>query len=453
MAVLHLLAYAGGLAAFLFVTLSLASGLLWLAELIEEHSKYAKSIGMRAIYAIIALHVVLYFTDSLPLLPILFSILCHVVYLQNFSSSWPFISLTSPRFILSCVLVVADHFTWFFHFAAVAQDAKKYRNQPKYRYGGSSGNTTVGGRGGKKSPAFGDVAAFFAICVWFVPLFLFLSLSANDNVIPSFGDANASPGATTVDLSSPGPDQQHRGSSGTQSPTHRQLRARSSTSLVKSVLNPLLSLLPKIKRSSRNRGNEEGLIAPRTPVRGSPLHSPVIMPQSASQSSYFPWGSSEEQSGSGSSQLITGTGTGSGNGNSFSPYRSNSGSGSSIGIGPASGSGNLTPDRGRTPPPPRRIQSEISISKGTGSPSSAVNPRGIATRNGRPALPGTSAATGITGPEDIIESHKIMSPLRLNTSDSTSLMGVGSSAGGTSSISTSLGHSASEDRLTRRKAD
>lgn len=34
-----------------------------------------------------------------------------------------------------------------------------------------------------------DVAAFFAICVWFVPLFLFLSLSANDNALPSFGES------------------------------------------------------------------------------------------------------------------------------------------------------------------------------------------------------------------------------------------------------------------------
>lgn len=28
----------------------IASGLLWLAELIEEHSRYAKAIGMRGIY-------------------------------------------------------------------------------------------------------------------------------------------------------------------------------------------------------------------------------------------------------------------------------------------------------------------------------------------------------------------------------------------------------------------
>lgn len=128
--------------------------------------------------AIITLHVLLYFTDSLPLLPILFSIFCHGVYLQNFSSSWPYISLTSLKFIASCLLVVADHFTWFFHFAQKAQEAKKYRG-PKFRYGG--------GRVGEADaePAFMDIAAFFAICVWFVPLFLFLSLSANDNALPS----------------------------------------------------------------------------------------------------------------------------------------------------------------------------------------------------------------------------------------------------------------------------
>lgn len=32
---------------------------------------------------------------------------------------------------------------------------------------------------------FMDVAAFFGICVWAAPLFLFLSLSANDNALPS----------------------------------------------------------------------------------------------------------------------------------------------------------------------------------------------------------------------------------------------------------------------------
>ena len=124
------------------------------------------------------MHLLLAITDGLPIPQIIFSIACHVVYLQNFSATWPYISLTSLKFIASCILVVADHFMWFFYFAAKAQEAKRYR-KPTYRYGGKMKED-----GGV---AFMDVAAFFAICVWFVPLFLFLSLSANDNALPSFG--------------------------------------------------------------------------------------------------------------------------------------------------------------------------------------------------------------------------------------------------------------------------
>ncbi|ORX35056.1 transmembrane adaptor Erv26-domain-containing protein [Kockovaella imperatae] len=334
---LHVMSYAGALAAFLFVTLSLASGLLWLAELIEEHSKFAKVIGMRAIYVIIVLHVILIFTDSLPILPTLLSITAHLVYLTNFTPTWPFISLTSPKFIASCILVVADHFTWFFHFAAKAQEAKRFRGA-RYRYGSNGKND--------EGPVFIDVAAFFAICVWAVPLFLFLSLSANDNALPSFGDASAppSPSGRHIDLSTPG---------GTPvGPSHRQIRAQSSTSLVKSLLVPLVSLLPRLRS---RRKNDEGLIAPRTPIRGSPVHSPIAMPQS-----YFPWdGNSPNLSSTNSPRL-----------------------------------GSLNPDvartMSRTPPPPRRVQSDAFV-HGTG-----LNPRGIATRDGRPVFPDS----GIAG-EDI----------------------------------------------------
>ncbi|KAF8261208.1 transmembrane adaptor Erv26-domain-containing protein, partial [Lactarius quietus] len=168
-------------AAFLFVTLSLASGLLWLSELIEEHSKLAKALGKKGIYVIISIHVLLAFTDALPLHKIAFSILCHVVYLQNFSHTWPVISLTSPSFVASCILVVADHFMWFFHFARRAHEAreaahKAYRGGPVVR-----------------PPTFGDMATFFGLCVWLTPLFLFLSLSANDNTLPTAGEYPHSP--------------------------------------------------------------------------------------------------------------------------------------------------------------------------------------------------------------------------------------------------------------------
>lgn len=117
----------------------------------------------------ILLHVILYFTDSLPFLQTIFSIICHIVYLQNFSHTWPLISLSSPAFLASCVLVIADHFTWFFHFSHSTHQARYSR--------GHLGD-------GSTAPGFIEIASFFGICVWLAPLFLFLSLSANDNALP-----------------------------------------------------------------------------------------------------------------------------------------------------------------------------------------------------------------------------------------------------------------------------
>ncbi|KAH8987007.1 DUF396-domain-containing protein, partial [Lactarius akahatsu] len=180
-----------------------ASGLLWLSELIEEHSKLAKVLGKRGIYVIISIHVLLAFTDALPLHKIAFSILCHFVYLQNFSHTWPVISLTSPSFVASCVLArQAAH--------------KAYRGGPVVR-----------------PPSFGDMATFFGLCVWLTPLFLFLSLSANDNTLP-----------TSVAQRSP--------------------PARSS------LFRLMFGFLPGLRRASSRTA--EGLIAPPSP--GIPPPSP-----------------------------------------------------------------------------------------------------------------------------------------------------------------------------------
>ena len=119
--------------------------------------------------AIIVLHVIFYFTDSLPLVQTVFSIICHIVYLQNFSSSWPLISLTSLSFLASCVLVISDHFIWFFYFARITSEARHSRQYRVVQ---------------PEPPGFTEIASFFAICVWYAPLFLFLSLSANDNALP-----------------------------------------------------------------------------------------------------------------------------------------------------------------------------------------------------------------------------------------------------------------------------
>jgi len=208
----------------------LASGLLWISEVIEEHSRLSKVVGIRTVYVIIALQILLYFVDSLPLGHTIFAIACNIVYLQNFSSSWPLISLTSSSFVASCVLSIANHFLWFFYFSRRSHDAR-HRSSRTY---GVPANTP-------QAPMFTDIATFFAICVWMVPLFLFLSLSANDNTLPmSSGAAQMSP--TSITPATP--------------------VTTSHSSLFKSIID----IFPRVRR----RNATEGIILTHTPNPSAP---------------------------------------------------------------------------------------------------------------------------------------------------------------------------------------
>lgn len=70
--------------------------------------------------------------------------------------TFPVIELTDPVFIVSCVLVLIDHFSWFFYFSA------------NYR-------------------PFAEVATFFGLLVWLVPFLFFISLTANEYALPTNG--------------------------------------------------------------------------------------------------------------------------------------------------------------------------------------------------------------------------------------------------------------------------
>lgn len=241
MGLLYYVSYFAVLAAFAFVTLSLASGLLYVSELIEEHSRLAKLVGQRGIYVVISVHVLLYFSDSLPPLQTIFSIACHVVYLQNFSHTWPLISLTSPSFLASCVLVIADHFIWFFHFARITNEARHLRT---YR------GLTV------EVPSFTEIASFFGLCVWLAPLFLFLSLSANDNALPM----------SALEPSSPSVG----GFSSSQAPQRQQHHV----SLIRSMFSFFsFDGIPRMRPRHSRKDTSEGIIAPRSPA---PIPSPLL---------------------------------------------------------------------------------------------------------------------------------------------------------------------------------
>ncbi|GAA6030106.1 hypothetical protein JCM8097_009261 [Rhodosporidiobolus ruineniae] len=249
MSALHYLSWLACAIGFIFVLLSLASGLLYVAEVIEEHSGLAKTVGKRLIYAEIALYCLLYWVDDLPIHLVALGIAAHLVYLGNFSRSWPVISLTSISFVLSCVCVLASHFLSFRHFSARTASHNRYTHYNAYnRHNGH----------GSGEPTFLDIATFFAVCVWLVPFYLFLSLSANDNVLPSSGETPApsrrQSAAAGAPSSAAAPTISHRPaspalSSAPSSPNlSRHTRQRSS--MMKSALSSAFSIVPSSLRPS-----------------------------------------------------------------------------------------------------------------------------------------------------------------------------------------------------------
>ncbi|KAK8125154.1 Protein SVP26 [Apiospora kogelbergensis] len=174
--ILPLVGYLGSVVGFCFLTLAIASGLYYLSELVEEHTVIAKRLLTRLIYAIIGLQLILCLADGFPLPLTLMGIASHVVYLSNMRR-FPFVRLTDPLFLASCLLVLVNHYFWFRHFSSAQSRSYAAMNsmydQPDI-------------------PSFTEIASFFGLCVWFVPFALFVSLSASDNVLPTMGSTQPS---------------------------------------------------------------------------------------------------------------------------------------------------------------------------------------------------------------------------------------------------------------------
>ncbi|KAF2474975.1 DUF396-domain-containing protein [Lindgomyces ingoldianus] len=171
--ILPLVGYIGIILGFAFLTLAIASGLYYLSELVEEHTVLAKKLLTRLIYGIIALQLFLLFDGFPPGLSAL-SIVSHGIYAQNLRR-FPIVKLTDPLFLLSCGLVIANHYLWFRHFSAPPPQSRSsypYARDPSI-------------------PTFTEIASYFGLCVWLVPFALFVSLSAGENVLPTMGSEYA----------------------------------------------------------------------------------------------------------------------------------------------------------------------------------------------------------------------------------------------------------------------
>lgn len=106
--ILPLVGYAGAFIGFCFLTLSIASGLYYLSELVEEHTVIAKRLLTRLIYTIIGVQVALLLVDGFPFWPTLLGVAAHLVYLGNMRR-FPFVKLSDPLFLASCGMKTRAH--------------------------------------------------------------------------------------------------------------------------------------------------------------------------------------------------------------------------------------------------------------------------------------------------------------------------------------------------------
>jgi hypothetical protein len=184
---------------------------------VEEHTVLAKKVLTRMIYAVITLQILLAAVDKFPLSLSALSIVSHVVYMQNLRR-FPIVKLTDPVFLLSCALVLANHWLWFRHFSGPPAHPEtygyNYYDQPEV-------------------PTFTEVASFFGLNVWLVPFALFVSLSAGENVLPSMGSEYA----TGQGSSFISPGQEPSGVNGGFTGRTRHKRSNTQTGMAKAAVN------------------------------------------------------------------------------------------------------------------------------------------------------------------------------------------------------------------------
>ncbi|XP_063257350.1 protein TEX261 [Prinia subflava] len=135
-----------------FVTLAIAAGLYYLAELIEEYTVATRRVIKYLIWFSSAVQAGLFLFERFPALLVGTGLFTNLVYF-GLLQTFPFLVLSSPNFILSCVLVVLNHYLAFQFFA-------------------------------EEFFLFSEVLAYFTFCLWLIPFAFFVSLSAGENVLP-----------------------------------------------------------------------------------------------------------------------------------------------------------------------------------------------------------------------------------------------------------------------------
>jgi hypothetical protein len=105
------LAYIAGYCVILFLAVSLACGLYYLAELTEEYPSITKKVIKISIYQSAASLLLLFFFDDFPWMETIFTLGGCFLY-HKLMQSFPLINFSSPLFIGSMVSFVIQNMMW-----------------------------------------------------------------------------------------------------------------------------------------------------------------------------------------------------------------------------------------------------------------------------------------------------------------------------------------------------
>lgn len=134
-----------------------AAGLYYLAELVEEYTVASRKIISTLIILTIIIHIlILIFDRHVPWIMITFGLLAQVLH-GIIIRDFPYVNFLSIPFIGAVILLIANHYFAFSYFSS-------------------------------NFHPFSEVMAYFIVCMWLVPFSLFVSLSANDNVLPTVNE-------------------------------------------------------------------------------------------------------------------------------------------------------------------------------------------------------------------------------------------------------------------------
>ncbi|XP_050438337.1 protein TEX261 [Adelges cooleyi] len=135
------------------ITIFIGAGVYYLAEFVEENTTLTKKCIKWTINIVALCHIGLYFFDNMPFSVVASGLVSHALYYLMLSD-FPYFNFTSLLFISSIISLILNHVLAFKFFLQ--------------RY-----STLL------------QILSYFTVCLWMVPFMYILSLSANDNTLPT----------------------------------------------------------------------------------------------------------------------------------------------------------------------------------------------------------------------------------------------------------------------------